>query len=103
MSCSANAIVRGNTVVFIATFYNQDGQAFVPAGAETIIVYNVSGTPTTATLTMSVVGSTWTAQWDSTVADTGTVEWHVNSTGGPPNAAADGQFTISANAANPQS
>ncbi|MFA5058724.1 MAG: hypothetical protein WC485_11465 [Opitutaceae bacterium] len=99
MSCSA--IVRGNTVIFTATFYDQTGAVITPLAALTRLVYEVAGTPTTDMLPMVNDDGTWTAAWDSSVADVGTVYWHTQSTGSPA-AAEDGSFAISANVSNPQ-
>lgn len=101
MTCTS--VVRGSTVVFSATFYTNTGAVFTPSGAEVRVTYDVSGTPTTDTETMTLNSGVWTAQWDSNPADTGDVYWHVETTGGQPSAAYDGSFTLTANAANPQS
>src|SRR5512146_1122345 len=100
MSCSTT--IRGNTVVFTANFYDQNGQIITPVAAQVRVAYAVRGVSTIATLSMTNSGGTWTADWDSSVADAGNVDWHTQSTGSP-SAADDGSFTLSANAANPQS
>lgn len=100
MSCTA--IVRGNSVVFTAVFYDQTGAIISPVAASTRVTYDVSGVATTATVTLAEDSGTWSGTWDSSVADTGTVYWHTSSAGSP-SAADDGSFELSANAANPQS
>lgn len=100
MSCTA--IVRGNTVEFTAQFYAPDGTTITPASANVVIAYNHATVPTVDTVAMTDSLNVWSASWDSSVADAGTVYWHVQSSG-PPAAAGDGSFTISANLANVES
>ena len=100
MTCSA--VVRGSTVLFTATFYTPDGAVLSPASANVVVAYSHNGTPATATVAMTDALDVWTAVWTSSVADTGTVSWHVQSSG-PPSAAYDGAFTVTANIANLES
>lgn len=99
MSCEV--VIRGNTVVFTATFYDQDGVIISPPGANVRVTYNVATVQTTEVVPMVGVADVWTADWDSRIADSGAVYWHTESEG-TPSAADDGSFTLSANAANPQ-
>ena len=97
MSCTA--LVRGNTVLFTASFYTPAGAVLSPASANVVIAYSHASAPATATVAMSDTLDVWTATWSSAVADAGNVDWHVQSSG-PPSAAFDGSFTVTANAAN---
>ena len=97
MSCQA--IIRGNTVLFTATFYDPDGVVMTVGSANVVVSFMTANVPQLVTISMTAIGTTWKATWDSSVADTGTVYWHVVSAGQPA-AADDGSFSITANAAN---
>ncbi len=62
---------------------------------------SLNGVPSTDTINMSFDSATnvWSATWDSSAAQAGTVSWVVFGSGGV-QAAAQGQFQLQANAAN---
>jgi hypothetical protein len=95
---------RGATAFFSTTFYDINGNITQPPGATLSILYqNETFNPTTALIPMmGPTGSqtAWTAQWDSSLAGPGTVQWSVSTTGGPPRSVQDGFFVLTANAAN---
>lgn len=59
----------------------------------------LSGTLSTASVSLTNSNGTWTGTWDSSAAGQGTVYWAAY-TEGAVQAATQGQFEISANAAN---
>lgn len=69
-------IQQGNAVQFVVEFLSSTtGNISSPTSASITVTYNVSGTATSSTLTLSHTGSFWTATWASSVADLGDVAW----------------------------
>lgn len=97
------SFVRGNAITISATFTATDGSATQPTTVAASMVYkDQSGVTQSVSLalTQALLGSsTWSVNWDSTVAGQGLVQWAVFGTGSLV-AAAQGQFNIEANAAN---
>lgn len=105
---------RGGTIPFTTTFYDVFGNVSQPAGAPQVrISYPLAvGGTTTITIPMIPPGGTlpggavnsnanaWMAEWDSRGAGSGIVYYSVETPGSPPVSVEDGQFTLTANAAN---
>lgn len=92
--------VRGTTLKFAATFTDEAGAAMTPITATLRVAYYVSGTSTTASLAMNIVGAAASKVWDSGAADAGDIDWYVEATG-TSNPATQGTFELIANTANP--
>lgn len=92
--------VRGETIEMSWTFTDSDGASATPSGVTVYVHYFVDNVATTATETLSLVSGAWTGTWDSSVADPGTVDMHLRTTGGSI-AAEDWRITLKANDANP--
>lgn len=93
---------RGNAIIVSGTFKPKAGQAGTATSAAVRFVYtNVSGATATDNLSMTLGadGVTWSVSWDSTLCKSGLVQWWARSAG-TLIAAAQGDFTIEANAAN---
>lgn len=94
------SFVRGNAITISATFTAADGSTTQPTAASTVVVYkDLSGVTQRTTLAMTHSGSSWSVNWDSSVAGQGLAQWAVFGTGSLV-AADQGQFNIEANAAN---
>lgn len=74
-------IQKGNTAEFIVEFLSSDGLLSIPAGGTVTIVYTLGVTTASTTLTLTQVGSFFTVNWDSSVADYGPAPWAVRATG----------------------
>ena len=74
-------IQKGNTAEFIVEFLDSSGNITIPAGGTLTITYTLGITTASTTLTLSQVGSFFTANWDSSVADYGPAPWSVIATG----------------------
>lgn len=95
---------RGDTIRFkVSGFADFDGNVLVPESVTCRISYLDGGMRTTATPTMTGSQGIFTGTWDSSVADEGTVDWYLKTVSGTTQAVEQGQFTLSANEANPQS
>ena len=95
--------VRGNEIVISCQFIAQDGSGAVPTQAQAQVTYiNTSGSQSTDTvpMTLGADGVTWSGSWNSTPAAVGRAYWFANCWNGLV-AAADGEFVITANPANP--
>lgn len=95
------SFVRGNIILWTATFFDEEGAPIEPESAQIVLNYpnGRSGRASRRafeTVTM-IDNDGWKATWDSQVATTGTVYWSMNST---PTAVQDGYFTLVANEAN---
>lgn len=97
MSTSIN---RGSTVVFTTVFVDPSLVIVNPASATLYVTYRANNVLTTATVPMTQGPSSWTASWDSSVADGGRADWCIRS-GGTNKAALEGSLSIKVNAANP--
>lgn len=100
-------IIRGATVQFSTTFYTVDDEPVNPNNATVNLAYETSaGVQTSAQVPMTAPsgdGFTWTALWDTrNVQAPRMVQWSIHTgTGDPiPVTAEDGEFMLSANAAN---
>jgi hypothetical protein len=86
-------VTRGSTVVFITTFKDNTGTIVNPVSANLYLKYRASNVLTTTTVALTQSGNTWTASWDSSVADGGRADWHIRSAG--TNKAAHGRLAQS--------
>jgi hypothetical protein len=96
----ADEITRGSTVVFATVFTDPTGVTVNPVSATLHLEYRASGTLTATSIALVQSGNTWTASWDSSVADGGRVDWHIRSTGTFP-AGLEGTLKLKTNSANP--
>lgn len=97
-------IVRGKTVFFSTTFYDQNNNVVQPPSASINIEYQTGGNQT-AEIDIPLVPPTppatnWTCQWDSRPAQAGPTFWSVMSGTPIPIAVEDGYFVLTANPAN---
>lgn len=93
--------VRGSTVVWAVTFYDQLGGVVTPASATLNLSYRRGGVLVSDTIAMTQgLTSDWSADWDSAVSDPGNVFWHVRSAGAR-HAALEGTIVLEINPANP--
>jgi hypothetical protein len=93
-------VTRGSTVVFVTTFRDNTGAVVNPASANLYLRYRAGGVVTTATVALTQSSNTWTASWDSSVADGGRADWHIRSAG-TNKAAMEGSLNLKINLANP--
>lgn len=94
---------RGETVRFVNTFYDADGNPASAVSASVVIAYPLSletdGYKTaTETMEQNDDGD-WEATWDSSVSDPGVVYWSIKKDEDPV-IVQDGQFVLSGNRAN---
>lgn len=93
--------VRKNVLVASATFTPLSGTSS-PSSATCVLNFtNTAGVSTQVSLSMTLGadGATWSVNWDSSAAQAGPVSWLIYSSGSV-QAAAQGTFTVLANAAN---
>jgi hypothetical protein len=90
--------VRGNAVVFTATPVDATGAPTTPQAVAIYLAYG-QGAVRKAEVAMTLTGGVWTGTWDSEGAPAGVVYWSVRASN--PDAAEDGEFTLTANPANP--
>jgi hypothetical protein len=96
-----DCFVRGATVHVGGTFLNKDGNIANPPSAKLYVSYIENGARTEAApIDLTINSGAWSASWDSSVADPGTVYWCVRADG-LDKAAGQGEFTLTANPANP--
>lgn len=94
------SFIRGNEIICSGTFTPVAGTV-QPALAEAVLSYtDTAGDPATSTITLTKdADDVWSGVWDSNLAGCGTVQWVIRCSGGV-QAAAQGSFVITANAAN---
>jgi len=93
-------ITRGSTVVFVTTFKDDTGAIVNPASANLYLKFRTGNVIQSATVPLVQSGNTWTASWDSSVADGGRADWHIRSAG-TNKAAMEGSLSLKTNLANP--
>lgn len=94
--------VRKNALIFTVAFTAADGSSTQPTTAYAVLKFkNLSGAQTqvSISLTYNTTNNNWTGAWDSSAAQQGNVDWVVYGAGNL-EAAAQGQFQITANSAN---
>lgn len=94
-------ITRGNLVTFTAVFADADGVQVDPDSATLRVSYVGPSGRTSTAVAMDNDSSPpeWRAEWDSSVALEGRVEWAVLAL--DPDAVDQGYFDLEANRANP--
>jgi hypothetical protein len=93
-------IDRGNSILFTATPKDADGNIVTPSSISLSLNYvTATGRAGTSMVMVNSAGS-WTATWDSSVAEPGIVYW--SSRASSPSGAEDGSFELEANPANPE-
>lgn len=94
-------VIRKNLVTIRATFTPIAGQVGTPSAARVDLVYlDLSGAEGRASIDMAQqTDGSWTAEWDSSAASNGEVEWAAYCWGGL-QAADQGRFVVKANRAN---
>lgn len=91
--------IRGNVLQFSTSFFDASGGVVDPASALlTLRTAPLGADSDLEQISMSKIGDTWVAEWDTTSIAPGIVYWSVQATG--PHAADDGSFDLSANWAN---
>lgn len=98
------SITRGSTAFFSATCLDQNGASVTPSGANLYLEYTAlaTGARTKTTVAMTVAANVVTAQWDTSVANEGLVQWSIRATGST-KIVQDGSLTLTANETNPTS
>lgn len=95
-------ITRGNVVFWTVTFLDADDNELSPDSAALVVSYlDSSGNRVSTDMIVMVSDSgatVWLAEWNSGVANHGSVYWSAQSEG--PAAAEDGVFMLTANLAN---
>lgn len=92
-------VIRGNSVTFTSSFLDANNVAMVPAAPAVTLYYKSNNQYVTTTANLVLGANVYSAQWDSSNADVGIVEWHITGGTGTP-VALDGSFRILANKAN---
>ncbi len=93
--------IRGATLTFNVAFEAPDGSILSPPSATLHVSFvQLKARVTADPIPMTRNGDTWTARWDSSVAEAGKVYWHIRA-GSDPKSAGEGAFLLTANAANP--
>lgn len=94
--------VRGEVIQFYDwQFRDRDKELTVPESAQIRIRYQKCGCDKFDEVPLQVSGAEWSAQWDSSEADPGTIYYFVESIS-PKVAVAEGEFRLKANPANPR-
>ena len=92
--------IRKNELNFSATFTPVGGGNQVPSAAYLIMAYtNRSGAKQVDEVPLTLSGTAWVGQWDSSNANPGNVDWMTYCVGAV-QAAKQGSFEIKANSAN---
>lgn len=97
----AKNVVRGTAVTFTSTFLDANNNAVIPSDPTVTLYYKSNSVFVTVTSNMSAGANvyTWVTTWDSSNADYGIVEWHIEAGSATP-IAQDGSFRIYSNKAN---
>jgi hypothetical protein len=92
-------IVRGEPLVVSVVFKDGAGAIVTPASANLYIAYESDSEIRRITVPMTASGSTFSATWDTSVAQSGKAWWSARSQS--PVSAYQAEFEIIANPANP--
>lgn len=95
------SIVRGSTVVFAVSFTGADGEPASPSSANLYLSYKLGRGRQSETIAMTENAGTWSASWNSEVADAGQLDWHVRSDDITNKSALEGSLQVLTNRANP--
>jgi hypothetical protein len=90
-------IVAGQMVKWTITFMDVNGAPIAPPSATVYLRYSLVDREETASVAMAVSGTSCTATWDSSPAQSGVCFWSAQC----PGSAIEGHFNIKANPANP--
>lgn len=93
-------VIRGNSVTFTSGFLDAANNTVVPNTAVLTLYYKSNNQYITVTANLAQNGTSWGSAWDSSNADVGLVEWHIQAVTANGNIATDGEFRIYANKAN---
>lgn len=93
-------VIRGNSVTFTSSFFDANNNVVIPSAPALSVYYKSNNAYITESFNLISIGSNaWAAEWDSSKADVGLLEWHI--TGGIATPIAqDGEFRILSNRAN---
>ena len=96
------SIVRGSTAFFSATCLDKDGAPVTPSAANLYLEYIdvAMGARTRSTTAMAIAANVVSAEWDTSVATEGVVQWSIKATGST-KIVQDGSLTLTANETNP--
>ena len=96
-----NTYERGALMDFVTTPFNAAGSIVTPASVVLTIDYPTrAGARTSTQISMTPgVNGTWVAEWDTSIAGRGMVEWSIDTVN--PVSADQGQFNIKVNRASP--
>jgi hypothetical protein len=95
-------VIRGAIVQFFDwQFRDEDKNETIPETASLFVRYLRCGCAKTDEISLTEDDGLWSAEWDSSEADPGTIYWHIRSTS-PEAIAAEGEFRLRANPANPR-
>lgn len=86
-------IVQGNTAQFVAEFLDVNGNVTVPTAGTLNITYPVGLSTATASISMTLENSFFTATWSSSVSSLGLATWNITAIGST-NAQAQGTLRI---------
>lgn len=94
--------IRGEIIQFFDwQFRDKDKTVTVPEAAQLSITFLKCGQEKKAEIPLIRNGKSWSAEWDSSEADGGTVYFFIESVS-PKVAVAEGEFRLRANLANPR-
>jgi hypothetical protein len=94
-------ITRGNTAFFTFTFYDEDDEVAIVTSAELELTYPGADDFVTETLSLTNAGTEWKAEWDTSKARPGWVDYHAHGyAAGGVNYGEDGRFKTRGNRAN---
>src|SRR5215471_18316996 len=97
-----NAFQRGTSVIFLATFTDQNGNPITPTGAQVSIVFQTPAGAEGGSIVIPMLAPgtpggdpvQWYAAWDSRGALPGEVYWSLHSGAPVPVVVTDGQFNL---------
>lgn len=94
--------IRGELIQFFDwQFRDKDKVVTIPESAQLRVRYMKCGCQKVDEIPLTKDGSSWSAEWDSSEADGGTVYFFIESVS-PKVAVAEGEFRLRANPANPR-
>lgn len=95
------AIVRGTSVDFVGSFVDADGAAVTPTTVTLEVSFPLRGRRRDSeAVSMTDNAGTWSGRWQSDGAYYGSVYWSMKATQGTIVITEDGEFELTANAAN---
>jgi len=95
-------VIRGSVVQFFDwQFRDEDKNDTIPESASLRVRYLKCGCEKFDDIALTETDGLWSAEWNSSEADPGTIYWFIASTS-PEAIAAEGEFRLRANPANPR-